>query len=314
MAQLTLEFELEVSPVVERRTTGCRSEVQDVAPECKDMYVYIISTRFTMVMNVHARISVVDLAPPRLRSCGRRVVSCKAAPGDARSIGARKRSEILKNGMMIGIGSWLGPWMPVEASESSAASVPNSVAISKPSSISQVMLSTLSDCQLAVSIYPKFSYNAKGGGGLGKVTKEEGDLIHVEWNSEDLLIPDINYSSSKVLGIPIPPPLNIKINPKVLKGTINRVTGEAALDFLAGFEFEAGPFYKAPPLVVETSLTTENSRGPLLKGTGSRMNGNGRAKLVGVARVPKTGDGFLDGFLMLPTDALAVLSADIDFS
>jgi hypothetical protein len=34
-------------------------------------------------------------------------------------------------------------------------------------------------------------------------------------------------------------------------------------------------------------------------------------RLVGVARVPKVDDGFLNTFLMLPTDALAVMDAEI---
>lgn len=38
-----------------------------------------------------------------------------------------------------------------------------------------------------------------------------------------------------------------------------------------------------------------------------------RRRLVGVATVEPTGDGFLDGFLMLPNDALAVMSAELMF-
>ena len=37
-------------------------------------------------------------------------------------------------------------------------------------------------------------------------------------------------------------------------------------------------------------------------------------RLVGVARVPPTGDALLDAFLQLPTDALAVLSAELTFA
>lgn len=61
-------------------------------------------------------------------------------------------------------------------------------------------------------------------------------------------------------------------------------------------------------------LTTERSEGPLRAGVGRRLSADGRVRLVGVARVPKTGDAFLDGFLMLPTDALAVLSAELCFA
>jgi hypothetical protein len=39
-----------------------------------------------------------------------------------------------------------------------------------------------------------------------------------------------------------------------------------------------------------------------------------RCRLVGVARVPKVSEAFLDIFLMLPTDALAVMKARLEFS
>lgn len=91
-------------------------------------------------------------------------------------------------------------------------------------------------------------------------------------------------------------------------------TGRADLEFLADFAFSAEPLYRAAPLVVSTTLTTEHSEGAFRSGDGVRLDGNGRARLVGVARVPVTGDPFLDNFLMLPTDALAVLSAELRFS
>jgi hypothetical protein len=36
-------------------------------------------------------------------------------------------------------------------------------------------------------------------------------------------------------------------------------------------------------------------------------------RLAGVAGVEKTGDLFLDSFLLLPADALALMSADLEF-
>ena len=98
-----------------------------------------------------------------------------------------------------------------------------------------------------------------------------------------------------------------------LDGTINPTTGQVDLTFDAQFQFTAGAIYRASPLHVATTLTTEDSSGPIRRGHGTRLNADGKARLVGVARVPKTGDGFLDGFLMLPTDALAVLSAELKF-
>ncbi|GAB4820476.1 hypothetical protein N2152v2_007522 [Parachlorella kessleri] len=179
--------------------------------------------------------------------------------------------------------------------------------------LSKVVLRTLRDCQLAVSVYPTFDYNAAGGGGQGTVATQ-GDLLHVTFDPASLQIPPIKYSTTAILGIPIPPPLEIAIRPRKLEGTVNPATGEAELEFLADFAFTAAPLYTAAPLVVATTLTTEASEGAFRKGQGQRLGGDGRARLVGVARVPRTEDGFLNSFLMLPTDALAVLSAEIEFS
>lgn len=178
----------------------------------------------------------------------------------------------------------------------------------------QVVLSTLSDCDLRVGIYPKFSYNASGGGATGKVSRRSDGLLDVSWDASSLNIPAISYASTRILGLPLPPPLQIKIVPEKLEGTVDPVSGEANLDFLARFEFTAGSLYTAAPLTVLTTLTSETSQGQLLSGTGSRLAADGKVRLAGVARVPKTDtDALLDTFLMLPTDALAVLSAELKF-
>lgn len=228
------------------------------------------------------------------------------------------RSAILKSGLMIGavatMAPIISPVLPAAVANPIAAATPLP-AIGSPETISQVVLSTLSDCQLAVSIYPTFGYNAAGGGGSGIVTQDPSTgLLNVVFDPKTLVIPPITYATSTVLGIPIPPPLKIAIVPEKLEGTIDPVTGETNLTFLAGFEFTAGPLYTAPPLRVSTNLTTGESSGQIRSGTGKRITADGKAKLVGVARVPVTGDGIVDGFLMLPTDALAVLSADLKFS
>ncbi|KAJ9527556.1 hypothetical protein QJQ45_025831 [Haematococcus lacustris] len=85
------------------------------------------------------------------------------------------------------------------------------------------------------------------------------------------------------------------------------------LQFDANFVFSAGPLYTAPPLVVRTLLTTEDTQGTFRKATGQRIVGS-LVKLVGTATVDKTGDLFLDNFLLLPTDALAIMSAELEFA
>ena len=42
-----------------------------------------------------------------------------------------------------------------------------------------MLLSTLADCELAVSVYPTFSYNAAGGGGAGSVTERDDGLLNI---------------------------------------------------------------------------------------------------------------------------------------
>lgn len=178
---------------------------------------------------------------------------------------------------------------------------------------SQVQLVTQSDCNLAVARYPTFRYNASGGGGWGRVESQEGSLLRVVFDAEALVIPALSFKTASIFNVPIPPPLNIAINSKKLEGTIDLSTGEVNLDFSATFDFTAGPLYRAPSLLVQTTLTTESSAGVIHQARGSRMK-EGRATLVGVARVPKVEDMFLNAFLFLPTDALAVMQAELVLS
>eukprot|EP00210_Caulerpa_lentillifera_P003759 g3591.t1 len=180
-------------------------------------------------------------------------------------------------------------------------------------STSTATLRVWEQSELAVSVYPRFQYNAVGAGGPGLVVATEGTKKTVRFDIDQLQIPDLDYKSTRVLGIPIPPPLCIKINTKLLKGTVDTSTGETQLMFVAEFLFSIGALYKAPPLSIDTVLTTGYSTGVILSADGSPLV-NGRGKLVGAARVPRTGDWFLDSFLMLPTDALAQLAVEIIFS
>lgn len=227
-----------------------------------------------------------------------------------------RRSDMVKStllsglSMLTGTGGLVSPALGMD----SPSPVPTlSPATLKEVNIGKVMLSTLSDCSLAVSLYPTFSYNASGGGGVGRIVSQDGNIATVEFDPASLYIPSIDYKTTKVLGIPIPPPLSIRILPKELKGTVNLETGEANLDFDASFQFDAGSLYHAAPLAVVTTLSTEGSSGKLLQGSGTRLHGDAKARLAGVAQVPKTGDSFLDSFLLLPSEALAVLSAELRF-
>jgi hypothetical protein len=82
------------------------------------------------------------------------------------------------------------------------------------------------------------------------------------------------------------------------------------LTFDALFSFSAGSVYKPPALSVKTVLSTEASTGTFQSAEGTRFSG-GKGKLVGIAQVPKTGDWLLDNFLQLPSEAFALLTADL---
>lgn len=47
----------------------------------------------------------------------------------------------------------------------------------------QVKLITAADCQLAVSIYPKFAYNASSGGGSGTVQQVDEDKLQIKFDT-----------------------------------------------------------------------------------------------------------------------------------
>jgi len=251
---------------------------------------------------------------------GRRIMRIKCCEGSA---GAQKktRSDVIKDSVAIGLASFLAPLAPAEPSTLKRLprvprqKLPTAEVLGEMADggLSKVMLSTLADCKLAVSVYPTFSYDASGGGGVATLRDLGDGKYFASWDANQLDIPPLDYRSTKVLGIPIPPPLKIVIKPKSLEGVIDMETGKADLDFVASFEFEAG-LYHAKPLSVATTLTTETSSGDLLQGAGEKIHAQGKARLVGVAQVPKTGDGFLDSFLMLPSEALAVLSADLQFT
>jgi hypothetical protein len=61
-------------------------------------------------------------------------------------------------------------------------------------------------------------------------------------------------------------------------------------------------------------MTSEESKGAIRSGTGGRMDGNGRCKLVGVAVVDPIDDLFLNAFLTLPTECIAYLNATISMT
>ncbi|GAX79146.1 hypothetical protein CEUSTIGMA_g6586.t1 [Chlamydomonas eustigma] len=166
----------------------------------------------------------------------------------------------------------------VEASTSSSQILPASF-----QQVKQVRLKTRADCELEVSVYPTFAYNAVGGGGWADAEDLGNGLLKLSFNPNDLYVPDLSFRTASIFKIPLPPPLTIAIQPKKLEGTLDQRTGEVNLEFSAEFKFTAGPLYSAPPLIVNTLLTTSSTAGRFKVASGEKMK-DGRARLVGAAQ------------------------------
>lgn len=96
---------------------------------------------------------------------------------------------------------------------------------------------TLSDSELAVAVYPTFSYNSVGGGGLA-TAREEGSIVHMTFDPSTLSIPDVNYRNTTFMGVPMAPPFSIAVKPKKLEV---RSTPGARHDFVHGAIMTVSP-------------------------------------------------------------------------
>ncbi|XP_022945057.1 uncharacterized protein LOC111449415 [Cucurbita moschata] len=185
------------------------------------------------------------------------------------------------------------------------------------SNFSTVNFKSLTACKLGISRYPDFEYNAEGGTGTGSA-KIDGDggsgEVSVSFDLGTLYIPPLTTQTTKFLGLPLPPFLKIDIVPELFHGNINQESGKIELEFKAKFLFSVGNVYKAPPLLVKTVLTSEESKGSIRSGKGERLDEKGKCRLVGVAIVDPIDDLLLNSFLSLPTECIAKLNAIITFS
>ncbi|GMH29544.1 hypothetical protein Nepgr_031387 [Nepenthes gracilis] len=186
-----------------------------------------------------------------------------------------------------------------------------------------VEFKTLGGCKLGISRYPDFEYNAEGGIGTGScrmLNSEDDDddesvgEILVGFDVERLYIPPLTAATTKFLGFPLPAFLKIDIVPQLFHGRIHNQSGKVDLEFKAEFWFSIGSIYRAPPLLVATTLTTEESKGRTRGGRGRRLDKDGKCRLIGVAAVDRIDDDFMNSFLGLPTECLADLSATISFA
>lgn len=95
----------------------------------------------------------------------------------------------------------------------------------------EVKFQTLASCNLGISAYPDFEYNAEGGRGTGTGVKSiaannsDGN-ISVDFDLNTLYIPPLTTATTVFLGLPLPPFLRIDIAPEILRGIINQETGK----------------------------------------------------------------------------------------
>lgn len=182
--------------------------------------------------------------------------------------------------------------------------------------MARLQLLTHAECCLAIGPYPRFQYDARGGGGFSQTAQVDGSgRCNLNFSPADLRIPPLDTVTTRILGLPLPPGLRIEIQPEQLNGWFEQSSGRFELYFEARFQCSVGRLYKPAPLKVKSVLSTaaigtepHPRWGNLV---GQPLNGTGAGVLVGVAAVPASGDPWIDRFLGLPGEALAVLRCSL---
>lgn len=177
--------------------------------------------------------------------------------------------------------------------------------------MAECRLDTLASCELVIAGYPRFTYNAIGGCARGECHPSAGGALELRFAHEHTAIPPLSWRTTRFLGLPLPPGLAIAIDPEALNGWVDSASGEVRLQFRSRFRFQlsaAGAVrYRAADLVVDTQLTTETISSRRHQRQGRRLDEHNRAMLVGTALIEPCGEAWLDRFLGLPDEALAVL-------
>lgn len=178
--------------------------------------------------------------------------------------------------------------------------------------LDRLHLRTADGCALAIGPWPRFRYDASGGGGHGEVgPPDAAGWRPLTFPPEGLAIPPLDGRSGRILGLPLPPGLAIRIAPQRLAGRWQPASGALELAFEARFQLLLAGRCVAPDLQVCTLLTTAAAAGRHQNAQGSPLAHAGHGVLVGVAPVPATGAWWLDRFLGLPGEALAVLRCQL---
>ena len=173
-------------------------------------------------------------------------------------------------------------------------------------------LTSLKDCRLAIGNYPFFTYDATGGGGNASVIdNEKTKCSFLKFDPKKFYIPPLSGKTAKILGLPMLPGLEIKMVLGKLEGVLDTKNGEIILDFEARFILQILKRLRFPDLIIKTQLKSGEVNSRLHKVKGQNKSEDGSTKLVGVAIVPPSGNKFLDMFLGLPNEALAILECRI---
>jgi hypothetical protein len=200
---------------------------------------------------------------------------------------------------LTGASGKIRPWPP---------QVPLTHRVTQPA----VDLRTEAGCALAIGPWPRFRYDARGGGGRGESGAEAGEGWRpLVFDPAALTIPPLHARSARIWGLPLPPGLEIAIEPLELAGRWNPGAGLVDLAFEARFQLRLAGRSIAPQLRVSTRLGTGEARGQSQRASGRPLDGEGRGVLVGIALVPPSGAAWLDRFLGLPGEALAVLGCQL---
>lgn len=119
------------------------------------------------------------------------------------------------------------------SSEKQQKTISTSTTIETPTTEAYtVSFKTQRACKLGISRYPNFEYDAEGGMGTGSGAKVTGNLSNsdllVSFDLETLYIPPLTSSTTKFLGLPLPPFLKIDIVPEAFQGSINQESGKVS--------------------------------------------------------------------------------------
>ena len=179
----------------------------------------------------------------------------------------------------------------------------------------QAQLRTLVGCELVISGYPRFLYNASGGGAQGTAEPLQDGRYALHFPAAQVEIPPLSRRTGRFLGLPLPPGLQITIQPEQLEGVLDPASGALELSFRARFRLQLQladrPLFTAPDLHVGTLLSTGAVRSQRHQRSGEPLDNNTAGRLVGVAQVPPCGATWLDRFLGLPDEALAMLACTL---